>query len=292
MAVYERNFRPFEGELTPERTRFLVLPRYAYQRVLASRLFVGFLVAWFLWPLALAILIYIPHNVSLLEKLGTTSEQLSFFAAFRQDADWFFYWFMIPQTWVSFVVTLIVGPALVSPDLRNNGLPLYLGRPFSRTEYILGKFSVLAILLSVVSWVPALGLFLLRAYFGGLNWLGENIRIGLALFFGCWIWILVLCVISLALSAHLKLRPVAGLALLLIFFLSSLLAGTMNLMLGTKWASLLNLTEMIYVVWASLFDIDKTVEIPAGAAWVSLLSVCSFCVWLLYRKVRAYEIVR
>ena len=202
MAVYERNFRPFEGELTPEKTRFLVLPRYAYQRVLTSRLFAGFLVAWFLWPLALSILIYIPHNISLLDKLGVTGEELSFFAAFRQDASWFFTWFMIPQTWVAFVTALIIGPALISPDLRNNGLPLYLGRPFSRTEYILGKFSVLAILLSVISWVPGLLLFFLRSYFAGFGWFTDNIRIGLAIFFGCWIWILVLCVLSLALSAY------------------------------------------------------------------------------------------
>lgn len=292
MAVYERNFRPFAGELTPERWRFLVLPRYACQQVLHSRLFGAFLVAWFLWPLALAFLIYIPHNLSLLEKLGTTSEELSFLSAFRQDARWFYTWFMIPQTWVAFVVALIVGPALISPDLRNNGLPLYLGRPFSRTEYILGKFSVLAILLSAISWIPGLALFLLRGYFGGLGWFAENIRIGVAIFLGCWIWILVLCVLSLALSAHLKWRPIAGLALLGVFFLGIILAGTLNTMLGTHWASLVNLTQMIYVVWAGLFDIDRSVEIPAGAAWLSLLAFCSSCVWLLYRKVRAYEVVR
>jgi len=292
MAVYERNFRPFEGELTPERTRFLVLPRYAYQRVLSSRLFVGFLIAWLLWPLALSILIYIPHNISLLEKLGVTAEELAIFGAFRQDAQWFFNWFMIAQTWVCIVVTVVIAPALVSADLRNNGLPLYLGRPFSRTEYILGKFSVLAILLSAISWVPGLWLFFLRSYLAGFDWFVSNLRIGAALFFGCWIWILLLSVMGLALSAHLRWRPVAGLAVLGIFVISSLLAGVLNLMIGTHWFELFNLTQMAYVVWAGLFGIDKTVQVPAWAAWLSLLTFCSFCVWLLYRKVRAYEIVR
>ena len=51
----------------------------------------------------------------------------------------------------------------MSPDLRNNGLPLYLSRPFSRTEYVLGKMSVLLILLSAITWVPGLLLFLFQA---------------------------------------------------------------------------------------------------------------------------------
>ena len=84
----------------------------------------------------------------------------------------------------------------------------------------------------------------------------------------------------------------AGLALMGVFVLGVFVAGILNMMLRTEWASLINLTQMIYVVWAHLFDIDRTVEIPAGAAWLSLLTFCSICVWMLYRKVRAYEIVR
>jgi hypothetical protein len=31
-----------------------------------------------------------------------------------------------------------IGPGLISPDLHNNALSLYLARPFSRAEYVLG----------------------------------------------------------------------------------------------------------------------------------------------------------
>ena len=293
MAVYERNYKPYEGEITPEQARFLVLPRYAYQRIFQSRLFLAFFLLWFVYPLVLAIFIYLPHNVSILERFGTSSEELSMLPFFNQGPDWFFDWYMgLPHILVTFITTLIVGPALVSADLRNNGLPLYLGRPFSRTEYIVGKFSVLAILLSVISWVPGLALFLLRAYFGGWDWLRDNYRIGLAIFIGCWIWIILLGVLSLAMSAYLKWRPVAGMALVLIFFLSSFLAMVLNGLLGTQWASLINIADMIRVVWAQLFGIESPLDMPAGAAWASLLALCSFCVWLLYRKVRAYEVVR
>jgi ABC-2 type transport system permease protein len=212
---------------------------------------------------------------------------------FNQGPEWFFNRFMSwPTVLVTFIATLVVGPALVSADLRNNGLPLYLGRPFTRSEYILGKFSVLAILLSLMTWVPFLMLFFLRAYFAGWQWFWDNLRIALALFVGCWIWILLLGVISLALSAYLKWRPVAGMALFAVFFISAFIAMVLNGFLGTQWASLINLSDMIRVAWAQLFGIDSPVEIPAWAAWASLLVFCSFCLWLLYRKVRAYEVVR
>jgi len=292
MAVYERVYKPFEGELTREGTRFLVLPRYAYQQVFGSRLFTAFLIAWFLWPLFLAICIYLPHNLSLLDKLGTTTEELGIIPLFRHDARWFFSWFLVPAGLIGFVVALVVGPALISGDLRNNGLPLYLGRPFSRTEYILGKFAVLAVLMSAISWVPGLLLFLLRAYFGGWRWLADNLRIALALFVGCWIGIILLSLLSLALSAYLKWRPVAGMALLAVFFLSPIPAGILNFMLKTTWASMLNISDMVRVVWAGLFGVKNTVGVPPVAAWAALLTVCALCLMLLYRKVRAYEVVR
>ena len=44
MAVYERTYKGYEGEQTPEWSRFLVIPRYAYQQVFASKAFIVFLV--------------------------------------------------------------------------------------------------------------------------------------------------------------------------------------------------------------------------------------------------------
>ena len=53
----------------------------------------------------------------------------------------FFQVFVNIQGGFAFFVALLVGPPLVSSDLRNNALPLYLCRPFSRTEYVMGKMS-------------------------------------------------------------------------------------------------------------------------------------------------------
>jgi ABC-2 type transport system permease protein len=291
VAVYERSYRSYTGALTPEKTRFLVLPRYSYQEVFRSKLFVTFLAACGIWPLVLAILIYLPHNLKFLQTIeAQTGAVMSFFGNY--DAGFFFFWFMIPYTLVAFAVAFIVGPALISADLRNNGLPLYLSRPFSRAEYILGKSFVLITLLSLVTWIPGLLLFFFQAYMAGLDWFREHWRIGPAIFLSSWIWILLLCLISLALSAYVKWKPVARIALIGVFFVAEPMGEILNFMLDTKWGSLISITDMVAVVWSGLFGVPRPVDVPIGAAWAALLAVCAVCVWLLHRKVRAYEIVR
>ena len=63
----------------------------------------------------------------------------------------FFYVFCVVQGVLALLLTAFVGPSLISPDLANGGLALYLSRPFSRAEYVAGKMMVLLVLLSLVS---------------------------------------------------------------------------------------------------------------------------------------------
>lgn len=291
MAVYERSYHSYAGRLTPERGRFLVLPRYAIEEVFRSRLFVTFLIAaCVLWPLALALIIYLPHNVGFLQKFALNSSDL--LNVFQYDASFFLNWFMIPHGFVAFFIALVVGPALVSADLRNNGLPLYLSRPFNRVEYILGKTAVLVILLSMVTWVPGLLLFLLQSYLGGTEWFGKNYGIGISILLASWIWITILCLLSLAVSAYVKWKPVARVTLFAIWFVLAPAGELINQLFNTRWGSMINISHMIAVVWADLFGVRFPDDVPVVAAWAALLLASSFCVWLLARKVRAYEVVK
>ena len=291
MAVYERRYTPYEGTLTPRRTRFLVLPAYSYKEILASKMFLVFLAAWGLWTLlVLPILIYLPHNLGFLEKFGLDSEVVK--SAFNFDAKFFFGWFMIPSMVVAYLSALVVGPALVSADLRNNGLPLYLARPFGRWEYVLGKSAVLLILLSALTWVPGLFLFAFPSYLEGWSWFSGNLGVAVGIFFASWIWIVQLCVISLALSAYLKWKPVARLSLILIFVIMPRIGDVINLLLSTSWGSVMDLLKMTGVIATGMFGIASRSAVPLPVAWISLIVFCAVCIGLMAKKVRAYEEVK
>lgn len=290
MAVYERNYGRYQGALTPSWSRFLVLPRYAYQEVFKSKAFIAFFSLCFVAPFAGLLIIYLHHNLSALQLMGMSFAQLR--EALPIDG-WFFERGMSIQSTLAFVLVLLVGPTLVAPDLRNNGLPLYLSRPFSRTEYVLGKLAVLLILMSLITWVPGLLLVLFQGYLEGGGWLGENARIAGAIFAGSWAWIVTLSLLALAVSAWVKWKPVARVSLLLLFFALSGFGKAINEALDTWWGSLLSLGEVITRIWQSLFGVDiADPEIPLAMAWTVIGLWCLVSLWLLSRRIRAYEVVR
>ncbi len=304
MAVYEHTYKQYLGKLTPEWSRFLVIPRHAFRDVFKSKLFTAFFVFCFIPLLIEAILIYLHHNASALAILQVNVREL-----IPIDAS-FFETFVNLQGSFGFFVALLVGPPLVAKDLRNNALPLYLCRPFSRTEYVIGKMSVLLILLSAMTWVPQLILFLFQSYLEGARWFIDNLFIASAIFIGSVVWILLLALLSQAISALVKWRVVASGALLGLFFIPSIFGEVVNNLFLTRWGSIISLAALIKNVTAGLFGtfvqtsghvigFDGRVarqiiisEPPLWAAWFALFLVCAACLALLSWKVKAYEVVR
>jgi ABC-2 type transport system permease protein len=184
-------------------------------------------------------------------------------------------------------------------------LPLYLARPFSRAEYVLGKMSVLLILMSIMTWIPGLLLFALQGYLEGHGWMGSNLYIASAVFLGAWIWILLISLLALALSAWVKWKPMAGALLFGVFFVAAGFGGAINGILRTSWGQLLNISNLIGTVWVSMFDqpmhrgsgavffrVAHSEDIPVWCCWVALLAICGLCLYMLERKIRGAEVVR
>ena len=129
---------------------------------------------------------------------------------------------------LALLLTAFVGPSLISPDLANGGLALYLSRPFSRAEYVAGKMTVLLVLLSLITWVPGLLLYAIQASCTGWTWIRPNLWLAGSIVLGPLIWILVLSLIALALSAWVKWRIAAGACVLGLHFVGAGFAEAIN----------------------------------------------------------------
>src|SRR6266567_2609631 len=167
MAVYRRSYKPYSGVLTPAWSRCLVLFRYSRRNLFRSKFLTGLFVICFFYPLVCLLMIYLAHSASFLQEIGVPAGVLSI-------DNKFFFNFMSVQGVFAFLFTAFTGPGLISPDLANGALPLYFCRPFSRAEYVAGKMSALAVLLSQITLVPGLVLFLVQASLAGRHWLAEN----------------------------------------------------------------------------------------------------------------------
>lgn len=309
MAVYEHFYKSYEGATEASRRRFLVIPRYALRDVFKSKLLTTIYIFCFIYPLVAAILVYLHHNANALALLQINVREL-----LPIDRT-FFRTFLEVQGAFAFILTVIVAPPLISRDLSNNALPLYLCRPLTRAEYVIGKMSVVVILLSLITWIPGLLIFFFQASLGGFEWLRENLWMTWAIFIGFMIWIILLSLMSLAVSSFLRWRVVASGAILGLFFVPSAFGGIINELFLTRAGKLISLWASMNNIWRGLFGLFErdgerirgTVsnpiynehffdivlrEPPLWASGLVIALVCGVSVWLLARKVRAYEVIK
>jgi len=309
MAVYEQLYGAYEGKPQSAISRFFVIPRYALREMFRSKLLTTLFLVCFVYPLIAAILVYLRHNANAVALL-----QIDILELIPIDAS-FFRTFMEIQGGFAFLLTVLVAPPLISRDLSNNALPLYLCRPLSRTEYILGKGTVIAVVLSLVTWIPGLLIFLFQASLAGTGWFARNYWIAGSIFFASAIWIALLSLIALSVSAVVRWRAVASGAMLGIFFVPGALAEIINNLFLTRNGSLISLWATVNNIWRGLFflfdrksgTVKGTVsnpiyekqffdiillEPPLWTAWLMVGVVAAICIWILSRRVRAYEVVK
>jgi ABC-2 type transport system permease protein len=263
-----------------------VLPRYAYQDLFKYKLFTALFVLCYVCPLIYTIIIYLHHNTTALQTFGISSSDII------PINGTFFYVFTNIQTSLAFLFTVIIGPVLVSRDLANNALPLYLCRPFSRFEYIIGKMSVLLILLSAITWVPGLLLFLFQSYLEGGGWMADNFWIANSIFTLSFAWLVILALLSMAFSAWIKWRTAASAALFAIFIIPTPIGFAIQGMFGTTKGHMLNLGMAFQSLAKSLFQLEWMDSfLSAGESWFVFAAYAAVCLFMLSRKVRAYEVV-
>ena len=306
MAVYEQTYKRYAGPLTPEWSRFLIIPRHALRGTFNSKLFAAFFALCFLPLLIELIMLYLRHNTSVLAAFNVNVKDV-----ILADAK-FFSWWVYSQDVLAFIVALLIGPPLVSRDLRNNALPLYLCRPFSRTEYVIGKMSVLLILLSLITWIPQLLLFFFASYMEGFAWFKENAWVASSIFIASVFWIVLLALLTQTISALVKWRVVASGALVALFLIPSAFGLFINELFSTMWGNIISLMATIGNVTSGLFGtFDRVGEVrqirdfegsvvrevvllqpPLWVSWTVLFILCAVCLALLSWRVKAYEVVK
>ncbi|MGC2528739.1 MAG: hypothetical protein WA639_13390 [Candidatus Acidiferrum sp.] len=293
MAVYKRRYSAYTGSLTPEWSRFFVLTRYAFADLFKSRFFVLLLILSLIPTLFFAGYIFIANN-----KTVQLMFQMRFSDVLTVETQ-FFVIMMIAQTQAAFLLNCWVGPVLVSGDLTNGALPLFLSRPFNRSDYVFGKLAVLGLLLSAVTWVPCLLLFSLQSGLAKSGWLWSHLWMVVPIILCSAIWILMLSMISLAVSAWVKLRIVATGVIFISLLIPAGLGAMFDAIMGTYWGGLLNFSELFKRILMHSFRTESIMgaftrgdQIPIPMAWAMLVLVCVFSLFILNARLRAREVVR
>lgn len=295
MAVYKRNYHAYAGPLTSSHNRWLVIARYSLATAFSTRVAVSAFVLCFMPSIISALLIYIANNSlvqATLQLRGSNAVVIG---------NQFFLILLELEGWIALFFTALIGPAIIGPDLANNALPLFLSRPISRAQYIAGKFVLLAGVLSCITWIPMLLLVALQAQLSTAPWLRQNWYIVPAVFFGSWLWITVVAMVAMAVSAWVRWRIIAIGATVAILFVPAGFGAVVSGVLRTRWGFLMNVPYLMTLIWTSMLRIPLPSPVavgrgvgnlPIGAAWATMLAVAAFSLFLLHRRIQARQVVR
>jgi ABC-2 type transport system permease protein len=285
MAVYKRGYRPYRGPLTGRWTRFMVLPRNAWQRLYQQRLVLLLTMVAFVWPLLCAGFVYLTNNAALLQGLDPAFRQ------FIQVNGKFFAVFMYVQAVFAVFLSALAGPGLLAPDLANNALPLYFSRPLTRWSYALARLTVLVGMLSIITWIPGIVLFALQAGLAGGWWLVDNWTLGAGMVAGFLLWLLVLGLVAMASSAYVKWRVVAAAVSLAFFFILSGVATMIDNVFRVTWGHIIDPAWSVNQVWCALLGVEPPQGPGALASALALLVLMLLLTAVIERKLRPVEIV-
>jgi ABC-type transport system involved in multi-copper enzyme maturation permease subunit len=293
MAVYKRTYKAYTGPLTPSWSRFTVLSRYGFATLFQSRPFTAYTVICMIPFLVGLAFIYLVNSPSVQTLLGLRQEQYPIIG------NTWFMGFLGVEAFMAFILMAWGAPGMVSKDFANHSIQLYLSRPLSRAEYLAGKVSVLAALLSLTTWVPALILFFVQASLHGNGWLGQNLWMAGSIIVASLMWIAVVSLLAMACAVWVRWRIAATGLLLGTFFVLPGVGEVMNAILRTSWGRLLSISYDISMVWSHLFRLSDAARrggdmdrVPLWAAWAALLAVCALSLWMLVRRLKAREVER
>jgi len=151
MPLYDLSYRRFEGPRTSRFRRSFALARSAASLLLRRRSFLLLLAVSWIPAVVRAVQIYVARQ-------------------FPEAPDFFT---ITPETWREFLgqqvrflpvvlVSLATGASAIASDFASGAFTIYLSKPISRFDYVLGKAMPVAGAVSAVTLAPALALLLLQ----------------------------------------------------------------------------------------------------------------------------------
>lgn len=285
MAVYKRGYHRYQGMLEGRWTRFMVLPRFAWQRLLHQRMVLLLLVVAMIWPLLCAAFIYFSNHGEILKQFSQS------FQSFLQVNGNFFLVFMNVQGVFAVFLAALAGPGLIAPDLANNALPLYFSRPLARIDYSIARLTTLLGLLSLITWVPGLLIFAMQASMAEESWLAANWKLSMGIVAGFCIWILLVSLVALASSAFARIRIVAGGIVLGFFFILSGASIMINGVFRATWGYAINPSWATRRIWYALLNMEAPTGPSVQACGLTLSIILLLLILILERKIRPVEVV-
>ena len=277
MPIHDQGYRRYEGRRTPHGQAWWIIARAQFLGGLKYRPFVVLLVFSWVPFIGRAVQFYLASSIQQVSMLAATPQ------TFRD--------FLDQQGLFVFLVTIALGGA-IADDRRANALQLYLSKPLTRTEYIIGRMvPTLGVLLGV-TFLPAMLLILLQiAFSGSTAFIGQNLFLVPAITLVSFTQALLAASTILALSSLSKSRRFVSIKYAGLIFFTTAMYQVLRQITGSRAWAAISPGDMMDVVADAVFRVRANPPVPVLVAVLVIALLIGASFWILERKIRAVEVV-
>ena len=288
MPIHTQDYRHWEGTFKSRNyTRWWIIAK-AELKLLSQRKIVRLIVAVppVIYIIVHAILIYIFNQVS--DALLPFEVDAVFFQQFlfrNPNAG-------APSSFLIALIAIFGGSGLIATDLKNNALSLYLSKPISWIDYLIGKFAVIGILIGCLTLIPGLLLFLEHALLTDATFLKQNYWIPLSIV-AYSVLITVSSSLLMLLFSSLTSNPrYATIGFCAVWFGSSVIHEVLRMITRTSRTAIVSIWANYDILGSALFNASHEHVVHWAWSLLILLALIVLCLFVLHRRIRAVEIVK
>ena len=281
MPIHDQGYRRYGGAKARTGTGWMVIARAGIRTFLSKRAFLGLLlVSWFPF-LVRAVQFYAAANLTSIPQASLLKPSAETFRQFLEQQ----------QTFV-FFVTVYAGAGLIANDRRANALQIYLSKPLTRTEYILGKLAILMTFLALVTWVPAMLLLVVQISFAGnFTFFTTNAFLFPAITLFSFIQIALASATMLALSSLSKSSRYVAILYAAVIFFTQAVYGVLYAVTRSTAFSWLSFSANLTQIGDVIFRLPLKYDTPWPVSLLMIAAVIGVSALVLERRVRGVEVV-
>ena len=281
MPIHDQGYRRYGGTKARTGTGWLVIARAGIRTFASKKAFLGLmLVSWFPFFVR-AVQFYAAANLSNVPQASMLAPSADTFRQFLEQQ----------QTFV-FFVTVYVGAGLIANDRRANALQIYLSKPLTRAEYILGKLVILMTFLALVTWLPAIVLLIVQiAFAGNFTFLRTNLFLFPAITLFAFIEIMLASSTMLALSSLSKSSRYVGILYAAVIFFTQAVYGVLYAVTRSTTLSWLSFSANLKQIGDVIFRQKLEYDTPWPVSLLMIVLLVAVSGVILERRVRGVEVV-
>ncbi len=287
MPIHDQSYRHWKGQLKPYTyTRWWVITK-AELKLLTQRKFVRLIVSIppVIYFLVHGVLIYVVNQIP----------QAKF--SWLVDARFFNQFLLriepVPSGLFIGLIGIFGGAGLIANDLKHNALQIYLSKPISWLDYLIGKLAVMIILLLSITLVPGVLLFIEHLFLvEGSTFIRENYWLIFSIILYSLIIVVPSSLLILALSSLTSNARYAAIGFGAILVGTPLVYQILRNITHSSKLAMVSIWANYDILGSKLFGLRPSYSSHWFWSLLTLIGMIAACLYILHRRIKAVQIVK